>query len=83
MKAKSIKGNSPSAIKIALEQSMAGGFKPTLAIVFLSVKQMEGIRKVWDVPIAGMFSNAEMARATNGSLEMHAFTACSVVLKEK
>lgn len=46
-------------------------------------EEIEGIRKVWDVPIAGMFSNAELARATNGSLEMHAFTACTVVLKEK
>lgn len=46
-------------------------------------EEIEGIRKVWDVPIAGMFSNAELARATNGSLEMHAFTACAVVLKEK
>ena len=39
MKAKSIKGNSTSEIKTALEQSMADGFKPTLAIVFISVKQ--------------------------------------------
>ena len=46
-------------------------------------EEIEGIRKVWDVPIAGMFSNAELARATNGNLEMHAFTACTVVLKEK
>ena len=46
-------------------------------------EEIEGIRKVWDAPIAGMFSNAELARATNGNLEMHAFTACTVVLKEK
>lgn len=39
MKAKSIKGNSPSEIKTALEQSMADGFTPTLAIVFISVQQ--------------------------------------------
>ena len=44
--------------------------------------EIEGVRKVWDVPIAGMFSSAELARATNGDLEMHAFTACTVVLKE-
>ncbi len=44
--------------------------------------EIEGVRKVWEVPIAGMFSNAELARATNGDLEMHAFTACTVVLKE-
>lgn len=46
MKAKSIKGNSPSSIQSALLQSMADarlpdgqGFKPTLAIVFISIKQ--------------------------------------------
>ncbi len=44
--------------------------------------EIEGVRKVWEVPIAGMFSSAELARATNGDLEMHAFTACTVVLKE-
>jgi hypothetical protein len=39
MKAKSIKGNSPSEIKTVLEQSMADGFQPTLAFVFISIKQ--------------------------------------------
>lgn len=45
--------------------------------------ELEGIRNVWDVPMAGMFSNAELARATNGNLEMHNLTACCVALKEK
>jgi hypothetical protein len=39
MKAKSIKAKSTEEIKAALEQSMADGFKPTLAIVFISIKQ--------------------------------------------
>lgn len=39
MKAKSIKGNSPQEIQSALQQSMTDGFKPTLAVVFISVKQ--------------------------------------------
>ncbi len=39
MKAKSIKGKSTEEIKTALEQSMSDGFKPTLAIVFISIKQ--------------------------------------------
>jgi hypothetical protein len=39
MKAKSIKGKSPEEIKSALTESIADGFKPTLAIVFLSVEQ--------------------------------------------
>ena len=39
MKAKSIKGKSPEEIQQALEHSMKEGFKPTLAIVFISIKQ--------------------------------------------
>jgi hypothetical protein len=39
MISKSIQGNSTEEIKTALEQNMADGFKPTLAIVFISVKQ--------------------------------------------
>ena len=37
MLAKSIKGKSPEEIQSALEQSMADGFKPTLALVFISI----------------------------------------------
>ncbi len=39
MKAKSIKGKSTEEIKNALQQSMADGFKPTLAVAFISIKQ--------------------------------------------
>jgi hypothetical protein len=45
--------------------------------------EIEGMRNVWDVPMVGMFSNAELARATGGNLEMHNLTTCCVVLKEK
>jgi hypothetical protein len=45
--------------------------------------EIEGVRSVWDVPMVGMFSNAELARATGGNLEMHNLTTCCVVLKEK
>jgi len=49
MKAKSIKGKSTEEIKTALAESMADGFKPTLAIVFLSVKQdREAIPRLLD-----------------------------------
>jgi hypothetical protein len=49
MKAKSIKGNSPSEIEIALEQSMADGFHPTLAFVFISIKQdCDSVSKLLD-----------------------------------
>ena len=46
-------------------------------------EEIEGMQKVWDVPMAGMFSNAELARFTNGNLEMQNLTACCVALKEK
>ena len=39
MKSKSIKGSSAEEIQIALEQTLADGFKPTLAIAFISIKQ--------------------------------------------
>lgn len=39
MKAKTIKGRSSLDIQSALEQSMADGFNPTLAVVFISIKQ--------------------------------------------
>src|SRR5678816_2744974 len=39
MKAKSIEGNSTEEIKTALQQSMADGYTPTLAIVFLPGEQ--------------------------------------------
>ncbi len=46
-------------------------------------QEIEGLRKIWNVPMTGMFSNAELARATGGNLEMHNLTNCCVVLKEK
>ena len=39
MKAKSIKGKTAEEIEAALKNSMADGFQPTLAIVFISIKQ--------------------------------------------
>jgi uncharacterized protein YigE (DUF2233 family) len=39
MRAKSLHGQSPEEIRSALNESLAEGFKPTLGIVFISVKQ--------------------------------------------
>jgi hypothetical protein len=49
----------------------------------LITKEIEGLKKIWNVPMVGFFSNAELAKATDGKLEMHNFTTCCVVLKEK
>jgi hypothetical protein len=46
-------------------------------------EEIEGVKNVWKVPMVGMFSNAELARATGGNLEMHNLTTCVVALKEK
>jgi hypothetical protein len=48
----------------------------------LMSKEIEGIKNVWNVPMAGMFSNAELGRAIGGNLEMHNLTTCCVALKE-
>ncbi len=47
MKAKSIKGKTAKEIKDALETSVADGFKPTLAIVFISIQQ--DIKSICDI----------------------------------
>jgi len=39
MKAKTLKGTSIDEVELALQSALADGYKPTLAIVFLSVKQ--------------------------------------------
>lgn len=49
----------------------------------LMTQEIEGIKNVWNVPMIGMFSNAELARATGGNLEMHNLTTCCVAIKEK
>jgi hypothetical protein len=54
-----------------------------LALGPLMKIEIEGIKNVWNTPMAGMFSNAELARATGGNLEMHNCTTCCVALKEK
>ena len=45
--------------------------------------EIEGVKNVWNIPLVGMFSNGELARATGGNLEMHNLTTCCVALKEK
>ena len=49
MKAKSIRGKSPGEIQTALQQTLNDGFKPTLAIVFISMSQdRDAVRKILD-----------------------------------
>lgn len=63
MQSKSIKGKSAEEIQSALEQSMSDGFIPTLAIVFMSIKQdREAICKILnqkEIDILGATSSGE------------------------
>ena len=63
MKAKSIKGKSTEAIKVALKDSLSDGFKPTLAIAFISKSQDRmAISKLLDaegIAIYGCTTNGE------------------------
>jgi hypothetical protein len=56
MKAKSIKGDSTAAIKTALDKSMAGGYKPTLAFVFLTaIEDVDAITEMLDAHAIAVF----------------------------
>jgi hypothetical protein len=63
MKAKTIKGKTPEEIKVALAESLSDGYKPTLAIVFLSVKQdREAVSRLCsekDIQIFGATTSGE------------------------
>jgi hypothetical protein len=46
-------------------------------------EEIKGIKEIWNIPLAGMFSNAEIGPTRNGNVEMHNLTTCWVALKEK
>ena len=49
----------------------------------LMTQEIEGVKNVWNAPMVGFFTNAELGRATNGGLEMHNLSTICVALKEK
>ncbi len=70
MKAKSIKGKSIEEIQSALEQSLSGDFKPTLAIVFISVKQdREAISRLLDEKGIQVFGATTAGEFIDGEIE--------------
>lgn len=70
MNAKSIKGKSTEEIQAALQQSMADGFKPTLAIVFISVKQDRGaVSKLLDDNEIQIFGATTAGEFIDGEIE--------------
>ncbi|MDZ4806907.1 MAG: hypothetical protein SGI96_01415, partial [Bacteroidota bacterium] len=70
MKAKSIKGKTTEEIAGALSESMADGFKPTLAIVFISIKQdREAISKLLDEKGIQIFGATTAGEFIDGDIE--------------
>lgn len=70
MRAKSIKGKSAEEIQSALEKSLAEGFKPTLALVFLSVmNEIEAISSLLDKNGIAIFGASTFAEFTEQDAE--------------
>lgn len=77
MKAKSIKGRTPEEIQSALERSMVDaslpdgqGFKPTLAIMFLSVKQdIEAVLELLEKNDIQIFGTTTSGEFIDGDIE--------------
>jgi len=69
LKSKTIKGKTPEEVKIAMDESFADGYKPTLAIIFMSFKldinavceplNKEGIQ-IFGATSSGEFINSEI-----------------------
>ena len=69
MKAKSIKGNSAEEIKTALNDSMATGFNPTLAFVFISIKNdIDAVRMLLDQQGIQIFGATTGGEFTDGDI---------------
>jgi hypothetical protein len=69
MKAKSIKGNSTAEIKIGLEKSMEDGFRPTLAIVFVSIKkEIDAICDLLDLQDIKIFGATSCGEFIDGEI---------------
>ncbi|MEO7174431.1 MAG: FIST N-terminal domain-containing protein, partial [Saprospiraceae bacterium] len=70
MQAKSIKGKSTEEIKVALAEAVNDKFKPTLAIVFMSVKQdREAICNVLDEKGIQIFGATTAGEFIDGDIE--------------
>lgn len=76
MQAKSIKGKTTEEFKSAFQQSIAADFKPTLAIVFLSIKQdREAICEIFDKEGIAIFGATTAGEFIDGDIEEGSVTA--------
>src|SRR6188474_3981739 len=70
MKAKSIKGKTTEEVKAALEKSMADGFQPTLAIVFIANEnENDSLTKVLSEKAIQIFGASTGDNFTDGEIE--------------
>ncbi len=70
MKAKSIKGKSTEEIKNALAQSMADGYKPTMAFVFLTnTKEIDTISALLDAAGIAIFGASTSEKFSEDGIE--------------
>jgi hypothetical protein len=83
MKAKSIKGKSPAELKSALAESKADGFKPTLAIVFLSINiKYSDISSILDKEGIEIFGSTAAGEFIDGELEKEAASVLLLDIKK-
>ncbi len=70
MKSKSIKGHSTEEIKLAFTESLSDNFKPTLAIVFLSIKQdRKAVCEIFDKAGITIFGATTAGEFIDGDIE--------------
>ncbi|RYY71879.1 MAG: hypothetical protein EOO13_01515 [Chitinophagaceae bacterium] len=82
MKARSIKGNSLPAIQTALQQTMEDGYKPTLAIVFVSIKQdIQAISKLLDEKDFQIFGASTAGEFIDGEMEKNSIVILLLDMK--
>lgn len=84
MKAKSIKGCNPNEITSRLNEALADGFTPTLAIVFLSVKQdRDAITQMLDEKEILIFGATSSGEFIDGEIEKESIVMMLLDINKK
>ena len=76
MKAKSIKGKSPDEIQSALQQSIADGYRPKLAFVFLTkLEDIDSVSAIMDAKGISIFGASTSEKFTEQGIEPEGIVA--------
>ncbi|MBS1621641.1 MAG: FIST C-terminal domain-containing protein [Bacteroidetes bacterium] len=82
MTAKSIKGNSPDEIQSALNQALAEGYKPTLAVVYLTqVEYIDKITRILDAESITIFGASTSHKFSEEGIEPEGIVVLLMDLK--